>query len=148
VLLSARDCNVSIERISSGPLLAGNFAPSLPFLVDGLISGTLDAPAESPLEHRLSLQLVYLYAHCKEIQSTYFASLLRFENRQFHIDALTGPSVGKSKLIAWNRQVRRELSEGTRQLMDKNSLLSANPSEYQIIIRSFRSEFRELPKTS
>ncbi|KAJ9429583.1 hypothetical protein QL093DRAFT_1070642 [Fusarium oxysporum] len=69
---------------------------------------------------------------------------LRPENRQFHIDALTGPSVGKPPFMAWCRPVRRELRDNTRQLMNENSLLGANPAEYRDFISSFRSEFQAL----
>ncbi|KAF9775473.1 hypothetical protein IL306_006416 [Fusarium sp. DS 682] len=148
VLLSARDCNTSIEPLSSGPLHDGNFVPPLQFLVDGLISGVLDAPPSSLLERRLAIQLVYLYAHCRDMRSPKLVEQLRFENRQFHIDALTGPSVGKAPLIAWGRQVRRELLDGTRQLMNENSLLSANPAEYQPFISSTRSQFRISSRTT
>ncbi|KAG7422094.1 hypothetical protein Forpe1208_v001711 [Fusarium oxysporum f. sp. rapae] len=55
VLLSARDYNTSIEPLSSGPLHDGNFLPPLHILVDGLISGVLDAPPENRIEGRLGL---------------------------------------------------------------------------------------------
>ncbi|KAJ0152354.1 Uncharacterized protein HZ326_5160 [Fusarium oxysporum f. sp. albedinis] len=69
---------------------------------------------------------------------------LRPENRQFHIDALTGPSISKPPLMAWGRPVRRELRDNTRQPMNENSLLGANPAEYRDFISSFRSEFQAL----
>ncbi|KAJ0152353.1 hypothetical protein HZ326_5159, partial [Fusarium oxysporum f. sp. albedinis] len=47
VLLSAMDCNMSIEPFSSGSLHDGNSLPPLHFLVDGLISGVLNVPPES-----------------------------------------------------------------------------------------------------
>ncbi|SCO80403.1 uncharacterized protein FRV6_04616 [Fusarium oxysporum] len=144
VLLSAMDCNMSIEPLSSGPLHDGNSLPPLHFLVDGLISGVLDVPPESRIEGRLGLQLVYLHAYCFDMRSPKLVEQLRPENRQFHIDALTGPSVGKPPLMAWGRQVRRELRDDTRQLMNENSLLGANPAEYQDFISSFRSEFQAL----
>lgn len=112
ILLSASDFSVSIERLLPGLLLHDHFIPPLAFLVDGLISGVLDAPPESPLDRRLYIQLVYLYAHCRDMDSPELIGQLRPENRQFHIDALTGPSVGKSPLIAWGRQVKAGASGG------------------------------------
>lgn len=144
VLLSAQDCNAPIEPLLSGNPPQCDTIPPLWFLVDGLISGVLDAPAESRLEKRLALQLVYLYSHCNEMRSPKLIEQLRLENRQFHIDALTGPSVGKAPLIAWNRRIRRQLQDGTRQLMYENSLLSTNPPEYQNFISQLHSDFREL----
>lgn len=145
VLLSARDCNVSMQTLVSSELPDSSYVPSLPFLVDGLISGVLDAAPESQLESRMAMQLVYLYAHCHSMRSSALAGQLKTENRQFHIDALTGPSVGKAPLLAWNRRVRRELRDGARHLMYENSLLSAKPTEYQRFIFHVRSEFCTLP---
>jgi hypothetical protein len=114
------------------------------FLIDGLISGILDSLPESRLEARLALQLVYLYAHCPDARSLELVEQLRPENRQYHIDALTGPSVGKAPLNAWNRQVRGELLSGTRELTYANSLLAANPAKYHRFISICRSEFRPI----
>lgn len=143
VLLSARDCHTSLESLSPDD----DFIPPLDFLIDGLIAGVLDAEPESKLERRLYIQLAYLYGHCEDTRSAHLIGQLRHENRQFHIDALTGPSVGKSPLIAWNRRVRGELLDGKRQIMYENSLLAANPPEYETFIFYTRSEYRPLPKT-
>jgi hypothetical protein len=146
VLLRAQDCHVSIEPLSLRTMETGNFTPPLAVLMNGLISSVLDAPPSTELEWRLVIQLAYLYGHCKATQTAEFAAELEYENRQFHIDALTGPAL-VARLIAWNRQVRQELREGTRQLANENSLLSSEPSEFKVLIEQFRSDFRPLPQS-
>lgn len=131
VLLSANDCNLSIESLDWPSLQMAGFVPPLPYLLDGLITGVLDATPESERESRIAIQLVYLYAHCKEISSPKFGDRLKYENRQFHVDSLTGLLVGNIRIIAWGRLVRRGLLEGTRQLVSDNSLSRAQPSEVQ-----------------
>lgn len=144
VLLSMQDFGVTVPE----PCPPGNYSyvPPLPLLLDGLISGVLDAPHKSVLERRVALQLVYLYGYCKDIKtSRELLRQLKPENRQFHIDALTGPSPGVTRLLSWGRHVRREFLEGTRQLMYRNSLLDASPEEYQTLIGYCQSEFRPWP---
>ena len=60
----------------------------------------------------MALPLVYLYAHVKVIKEPSFANALKYENRQFHRNAVAGHRVGTLLTIAHERRVRDELRSG------------------------------------
>ncbi|GAB1317983.1 hypothetical protein MFIFM68171_08193 [Madurella fahalii] len=116
VLLSADDWKYSCEKLASslkeGPI------PQLHDLLDSLIKSVLDWEGHSRLENNVSVYISCLYKYVAQVKEKTFAEGLKYENRQFHYDALAGLAIGTVKFRAHERRVRAELRTGTRHLRD------------------------------
>ncbi|RMZ85248.1 hypothetical protein DV738_g316, partial [Chaetothyriales sp. CBS 135597] len=86
-----------------------DFYPSLPTLINSLISKLLDAPHDTRLQRTMALYVVYLYGHVKTLKDRNFVKHIKHENRRFHDDALAGYNVGTLPVIAEERRLRDEL---------------------------------------
>jgi hypothetical protein len=116
VLLPVSDWKFSSEKL----LLSRtqDFIPSLPDLTDGLIESLLDSPGYRGLEDHLSVHLAYLYDHVPALKERSFASELKYENRQFHHDVISGLETGTRRFLTHERRVREELRNGSRQVQE------------------------------
>jgi len=121
VLLPAADWNFSVQELTSAASL-NRFYPSLPTLTDSLISKLLDAPHDSMLQSFMATYVMYLYGHVKVLKDQSFADKIRYENRQFHRDAIAGLKVGTLPIIAHERRVRDELRSGKHELSETSAL--------------------------
>lgn len=114
VLLLAKDWRYPPVKLESS-LTKGPF-PELNDLLDSLISSLLDWQDYPGVERHVSVQICYLYAHVAEVKQVAFADKLKFENRQFHHDVLSGLDVGTRKFSTHELRIREELRAGTREL--------------------------------
>lgn len=60
----------------------------------------------------------YLYDYVPALKEKSFAEQLKYENRQYHYDCLSGMSTGTLPFIRHERKIRDALREGTFQLCD------------------------------
>jgi hypothetical protein len=116
VLLPASDWKLPSEKLLLS--LTRGFIPSLPDLTDGLIESLLDSPGYRGLEDHLSVHIAYLYGRVPTLKERSFASELKYENRQFHHDVISGFETGTQRFLDHERQVREELRNGKRQLQE------------------------------
>jgi hypothetical protein len=116
VLLSTADWNFSAEKLASASLKG--FLPPLPALTDSLIEKLLDSPHESRLQRDMAVQVCYLYGYVPELMERSYAKELKYENRQFHYDAISGLQISTLGVISHERLVRDELRKGQRQLQE------------------------------
>ncbi|RMD44137.1 hypothetical protein DV735_g1039, partial [Chaetothyriales sp. CBS 134920] len=86
-----------------------DFYPSLPTLINSLISKLLDAPHDTRLQRTMALYVVYLYGHVKTLKDQNFVKHIKHENRHFHDDALAGYNIGTLPVIAEERRLRDEM---------------------------------------
>lgn len=105
-----------------------NMFPPLPCLVDALIDVLLSIPEPSEGLYRLaSLWVSYLYGYVPIVKTRQFADQLRFDNRQFHLDAVSGMPYNMLPYLRHARALRLELQQGTRQLVDCSSFTPPTP---------------------
>ncbi|KAK2617039.1 hypothetical protein QQS21_000133 [Conoideocrella luteorostrata] len=114
VLLKAADFKFPAEKFAPTPASLEGYFPPLPVLTDALIDSLLDAPHDCRLQSYMALQLSYLYGYVCELKEQSFSKVIKYENRQFHHDALSGVSVGTLPIITIERQVRDELRKECR----------------------------------
>ncbi|KAF9877992.1 hypothetical protein CkaCkLH20_04568 [Colletotrichum karsti] len=108
VLLPAADWNLSTNELVWAAS-SNHFFPSLSALTNSLISKLLDAPHDSHLQSTMAMHLLYLYGHVKSLKVQSFIDSISPENRQFHIDAVSGQPVGTLPMIAHEREVRAQV---------------------------------------
>lgn len=118
VLLCADDWGFPPEKLNRS-LVDGVF-PKLCDLLDALIESVLDC---DPMKHgmaedHLAVHICYLYDHAPELKERAFAERLKYENRQFHHDIVSGLQNGTRILHEHERRVRDELRAGTRELKE------------------------------
>ena len=101
VLLSADDWKFPPERLACS-LTEGPF-PQLCHLVDSLIESILDWDHHIPVEDHLSVHISYLYEYVAKLKERSFVEGLKFENRQFHHDILSGLRSGTIQFRAHER---------------------------------------------
>ncbi|KAI1189491.1 hypothetical protein F5B17DRAFT_193055 [Nemania serpens] len=111
VLLSATEWKISTERLHEAS--NNRYLPPLPVLANDLVTNLLDAPDGSALASHLSIMLAYLYRYSSEVKTEGFEHCLDLENRQFHLDCISG------QLMLWTlpfaryeRQVRENIRQG------------------------------------
>lgn len=114
VLLSAKDWRYPAEKLASS--LINGFFPKLNHLLDSLISSLLDWNDYPRGERHVSVQIGYLYAYVAEVKQMAIADSLKFKNRQFHNDVISGLEAGTCKFTNHERRVRAELRAGRREL--------------------------------
>lgn len=119
VLLKAADFNFPAEKFAPTPASLEIYFPPLPVLTDALIDSLLDAPHDSRLQGAMAVQVCYLYQHVRELKEQSFSKEIKYENRQFHYDALSGVDIGTLPVIAVERRVRDELRKEQRQLQER-----------------------------
>ncbi|KAI1131807.1 hypothetical protein F5Y10DRAFT_232596 [Nemania abortiva] len=117
VLLSATEWKISTERLHE--VSNNHYFPPLPVLANGLVTNLLDAPDGSGLASHLSTMLAYLYDYSSEVKTEGFEHCLDLENRQFHLDCISG------QLMLWTlpfarheRQVRENIRQGCHELQE------------------------------
>jgi hypothetical protein len=117
VLLKAADFNFPAEKFALTPSSLESYSPPLSVLTDALIDSLLDAPHESRLQGHMAVQVCYLYQYVRELKERSFSKEIKYENRKFHYDALSGMDIGTLPVITVERRARDELREGQRQLV-------------------------------
>ncbi len=121
VLLPAGNWYFHLECSMADPLSPpASFVPPLPALLDAMIDGMLDGPPD--IWFPLCLHICYLYDYVLELQQRAFAHRLRYDNRQFHFDVLSGVMFNTLPFTAHARRVRQELRAGKRQLQECSAI--------------------------
>lgn len=116
ILLPAADWNYTFPDNLPNITSATTFYPSLPDLLDALIDNYLDAdPDKDRLWTHLGCQVGYLYLYVPAVKERSFASQLKYEHRQFHLDKLSGMSTG-APFTRHQRTIREKLRQGTWEL--------------------------------
>ena len=112
ILLPALEWNFTFPSNFQG------FFPPLPELVDALISKLLDISLTDSVWDQLTVLIAYLYGYVPSLKEKAFAECLKYENRQYHYDSLSGMSTGTLPFIRHERKIRDALRGGTFQLCD------------------------------
>ncbi|KAI1360244.1 hypothetical protein F5Y08DRAFT_317788 [Xylaria arbuscula] len=111
VLLSATEWKIPTERLHEAS--NNHHLPSLPVLANGLITNLLDAPDGSNVAEHLLMMLGYLYDYSSEVKTEGFENCLNLENRQFHLDCISGQlSLWTLPFARHQRQVREDIRQG------------------------------------
>ena len=108
VFLPAADWPFSVQELVWAASL-NQFYPSLPTLINSLISKLLDAPHDSRLQSTMGLYLMYLYGNVESLKERSFLNKISWENRQFHKDAIASLPVCTLPMIEYERQAREQL---------------------------------------
>ena len=93
------------------------FFPPLPQLLDALIDSELDVPpGDGMLRLHISCMISYLHDYVPALKIRKFVQELRYDNRQYHLDWLSGMSTGTNSFIQHQRAIRDALRQGMYQL--------------------------------
>ncbi|KAL3421234.1 hypothetical protein PVAG01_07679 [Phlyctema vagabunda] len=115
ILLPATDWNYKLPEVTKDATAVASFIPPLPDLLDALIDSFLDCEPSMFFSH-LSCQVGYLYGYVTELRQASFAENLKYEHRQFHLDWLSGMSVGTVPFAQHERKIRDALREGKNEI--------------------------------
>lgn len=115
ILLPAMDWNYKLPEVTKDALAIASLFPLLPDLLDALIDSFLDCEPSMLFAH-LACQVGYLYQYVAVLQETSFAKQLKYEHRQFHLDILSGMSIGTVPFAEHEREIRNALREGKYEL--------------------------------
>jgi len=95
------------------------FYPPLPPLLDALIDSELDIPpGDGMLRLHISCMIGYLHDYVPAVKTQKFVQELRYDNRQYHLDWLSGMSAWTSSFIEHQRAIRDALRQGKYQLQE------------------------------
>jgi hypothetical protein len=110
---------------------ARTFYPPLAQLLDALIDSELDVPpGDFKLRLHISCMIGYLHTYVPVLKTRKFVQELRYDNRQYHLDWLSGMSTGTNSFINHQRAIRNALRQGTYQLQE----CSASPDNEKLFL--------------
>jgi len=122
ILLPATDWNWTISERREGSYsgdIARTFFPPLPQLLDAMIDSELDVPpSDAMLRLHISCMIGYLHDYVPAVKTREFVEELRYDNRQYHLDWLSGMSTATNSFIKHQRAIRDALRQGTYQLQE------------------------------
>ncbi|KAL2753279.1 hypothetical protein ACRALDRAFT_1065392 [Sodiomyces alcalophilus JCM 7366] len=124
ILLRAADFHFPTKHFAPTPTSLEGYFPPLPVLINTLIDSLLEAPHGSRLQGAMALQVCYLYEHVHELKERSFSKEIKYENRQFHHDALLGLDIGTLPVLAAERRIRDELRKEQGQLEEYQAYTS------------------------
>lgn len=88
--------------------------PPLGGLLDASIESALDCSADDgDITGHIDLHIAYLYRYVSELQKRTFAVSLKYENRQYHFDVLSGMSTGTVPSNEHQCKIREALRQKT-----------------------------------
>jgi hypothetical protein len=107
VLLLATDWNYTFSEDKQPKSDDFNPIPKLSKFMDALIDTLLDNSLEnSMLWGHIACQIAYIYGHNSAVKDRSFSQYLKRENRQYHLDSLSGMRTGTAPFITHQRKIR------------------------------------------
>ncbi|KAI9686093.1 MAG: hypothetical protein M1822_004076 [Bathelium mastoideum] len=106
VLLLADDWHFDLSTESITPMGTQIRVPRLPALLNSLLEVLMDNALENSLFwSHLAVMVEYLYGYNPAVKNVYFTKQLKYEYRQYHIDALSGTM--ERGTLPWYRHQKR-----------------------------------------